>query len=70
MVVWECKNAHVAQLAEHVIGNDEVSSSILDMGSIISAEGYAPRQVLMNKPARGRCVLLRLFSFFRRNSDG
>ena len=45
-IVWECNNAHVAQLAEHVIGNDEVSSSILDMGSIILAKGYAPRQVL------------------------
>ena len=31
--------AHVAQLAEHVLGKDEVTSSILVMGSIKTLKG-------------------------------
>ena len=32
------ENAHVAQLAEHVLGKDEVTSSILVMGSSFENE--------------------------------
>ncbi len=32
-------NAHVAQLAEHVLGKDEVTSSILVVGSIETENG-------------------------------
>ena len=31
-------DAHVAQLVEHILGKDEVTSSILVMGSIFSKE--------------------------------
>ena len=33
--------AHVAQLAEHILGKDEVNSSILFMGSILRKRKYA-----------------------------
>lgn len=33
--------AHVAQLAEHVLGKDEVISSILIMGSILSVSAVS-----------------------------
>ena len=32
--------AHVAQLAEHVLGKDEVISSILIMGSSLASKSY------------------------------
>ena len=35
--------AHVAQLAEHVLGKDEVSGSSPDMGSIFTTTGHGRR---------------------------
>ena len=32
--------AHVAQLVEHILGKDEVTSSILVVGSILVKAGY------------------------------
>ena len=38
--IWDLADAHVAQLAERVLGKDEVISSILIMGSSqLRAEG-------------------------------
>jgi hypothetical protein len=34
MSFWDLTIAHVAQLVEHILGKDEVISSILIMGSI------------------------------------
>jgi hypothetical protein len=36
--ISEFDRAHVAQLAEHVLGKDEVISSILIMGSILAGD--------------------------------
>ncbi len=34
-------NAHVAQSVEHILGKNEVNSSILFMGSILRPAGFA-----------------------------
>jgi hypothetical protein len=44
--------AHVAQLAEHVLGKDEVISSILIMGSILDCK-QNENDAVCDEPARG-----------------
>jgi hypothetical protein len=46
--------AHVAQLVEHILGKDEVISSILIMGSSLRAELKAEREDCRAKVKRRR----------------
>ena len=41
--------AHVAQLVEHILGKDEVTSSILVMGSIKGMNLFSKQNELTNK---------------------
>ena len=50
---WSAK-ADVAQLAERVLGKDEVSSSILDIGSSPSLARAAQRERRLASHAKGR----------------